>query len=404
MATISSYGDYSQASQPLDAQDLRGTVVDARSARSVASGAQSGAMSPANASDWQANATEELTFQFSALVETHTKSLEERLNAVPDHVSQLRIDRVRQLLRMLEGDQAHTRIRATVESMVQAYQGNPGVAGIDQRAAEPSGPAMEPARRYAFMRLALNELETRKADPGALAWLHDELDTLYTEHGVQIRAALNIAPVMAESDISQARAKELRDAYYELLNAKLSPRFLFERLLQLGAGNALTQAHALLQRAFWSDLQSLHPSMDRLKLHRCAYEVMTMGQICQTLVAQARTLLSKFSPGYPGPPENDRDLEVRCAKEMLALADSMNPPRAMLERIGVIAGANTKSAQAAPALAAASTQKEVLLYNHLFRQIQQWPPTLWAMPDRKDTVAAQLRKLLDALQVKALHS
>ncbi|MDQ0083822.1 hypothetical protein J2W35_004188 [Variovorax boronicumulans] len=330
--------------------------------------------------DWLADASEELTFQFSASVEARQKSLDARIEAVDDGLADVRIERIRQVLQLMEGPLSHTHVDESARRLARSYQANSAAARADT-VAQPA----DPGKRYALMRLALEEL-VQNGHADATTRLRADLAALWTAQGARVRASLNIAAIANEYSPQETTAQlSFRAAYYQLMETAPTVRTLFDKLMELGGAEGPNKAHRLLQRAFWMDLQSVASSMDRTTLLLAGTTVSYLGEVCQSMVAFARDLSNRF--GEIGVREDGMGrpaFETRCAKELLGISDSMTPPRGLLERLAVLLmGKN------------AEQRNIVVFYNALHRQMMVWPLVVWTVQDRKESVLAQLKRLLE---------
>jgi type III secretion system YopN/LcrE/InvE/MxiC family regulator len=331
--------------------------------------------------EWLANASEERSFEFSATFEAQQKSLEERLEPESHGLADITVDRIRHVLELMEGPESHANVRDTARRLASGYQqGAP--ADVRQQFAPPT---LDPGKRYGFMRLALEELSQR-GDVDASQRLSDDLEALCTGEGSRVRASLNIAAVANEFSAGSAgRQDDFRGTYYQMIETTPTVKSLFEKLTELGGDGGLNKTHHLLQRALWMDLQAVSPSMDKIHLLQAAGAITYLGQVCQSMAVFARDLIGRFGEvGLRADGLGQTAFETRCARELVGLADSMSPPRSLLERVAALLMGKV-----------VERRRTVIFYNALYSQTMLWPLAVWPVPDRKENVQQQLRKLLE---------
>jgi hypothetical protein len=125
--------------------------------------------------------------------------------------------------------------------------------------------------------------------------------------------------------------------------------------------------------------------MDKIHLLQAAGAITYLGQVCQSMAVFARDLIGRFGEvGLRADGLGQTAFETRCARELVGLADSMSPPRSLLERVAALLMGKV-----------VERRRTVIFYNALYSQTMLWPLAVWPVPDRKENVQQQLRKLLE---------
>jgi type III secretion system YopN/LcrE/InvE/MxiC family regulator len=331
--------------------------------------------------EWLADASEELTFQFSAALEAKEKSLEERMNPVDTGFAEITVERIRNVLQLMEGEISQSQIRDTTLHLARAYL-HDGAGDAPER---PEVSKLDPGKQYALLRLTKDEL-IRQGHTEAATRVDQDLNTLWATQGTRVRASLNIATIASECSTDGVTQDEFRSTYYRLIeSAPSSIKSLFQKLVELGADDGPNKAHHLLQRALWMDLQSVSPSMDKMKLLQAASAVVQAGQICQTMIALARDFTARFGEaGVRADGLGRGAFELRVASELINIGDSMSPAKVLLDKVAALLMGTS-----------IERQRAIRFFSALYNQMLLWPMAIWAMQDRKETVLTALKKLLD---------
>jgi type III secretion system YopN/LcrE/InvE/MxiC family regulator len=330
--------------------------------------------------EFLANSAEELTFQFSATLEAAEKSLDERADPVDTEFADMSVERIRNVLQLMEGETSQTQIRDATLHLARAYM-------HDSAHDAPDRPVtLDPGKQYALLRLTKDEL-TRQGHVEAAGRVDEDLTALWTAQGTRVRASLNIATIASEySSNGGATQDEFRAVYYQLIESAPTIKGMLQKLVELGADGGPTKANHLLQRALWMDLKSLSPSMDRMRLFQAASAVVQTGQICQTMIGYAKDCTTRFGQADVGTADGlgRSAFELKLAGELINIGDSMSPAKSLLDKVAVLLMGKS-----------IERQRWVRFFSALHNQMLLWPNPIWAMQDRKETVLTVLKKLLD---------
>ncbi|MBV6322447.1 hypothetical protein [Duganella violaceipulchra] len=308
------------------------------------------------------NAAEELTFQFSELVEARDRTLEERFSAGDElhEESQISIHQVRAVLRLMEGRDGYDRLRGQARVFAQAFR--EGEAGVMELL---SPKFFAPHERYALLRLAADVLDQDSAASGRLA---DDARALVDRHHDQMGGLFATLPALKQARaVTAGQPGEAAKQFLQLLAATPTVRSVLDVLAETAGEDGAGPVLNTMQQTLGGQIGLL--------------EQIGVFVTVSRLVGAVRTMLAYGGElaAYPAAPA----VGSNCAmsfKHTRALIDIANSsvPGGLLDKLAV-----TVLGRSAPAA-------RWRLFSVLHRQARRWPNEVWASLDARALVLQQL--------------
>jgi len=228
---------------------------------------------------WMANAAEEVTFQFSEIVEAREHALETRLDSqVGEHVAQaLNVEQIQAIVRLMEGREGYEFLRTQARAFAQAFQRNP-----EQAIAMLHLESMTPDRRYALIRMAQQVLESQ----GTSEETRQSLRRLQDAPVPGVSALWRTQTLVKAVSEGSQQAQPYLEPYYSLMGTQPSARTVFDTAVELGGPQGLITALDRMQRTWGRHLPVRE--MEQLGglwiVHRLVQVVRTMHHETQALL------------------------------------------------------------------------------------------------------------------------
>lgn len=341
---------------------------------------------------YAADAAEELTFQFSEVVESRQRTLEDRLQAgsEPATHESMTIEQVHSLMRLMEGREAYDHLRAQARAFAQAVK-----SGSDEALQLLLPQSMPAQKRYAILRLCIDSLQA-----GGDA---DKAQRLRAEHGALLREPSGwLAEVGRPPAPVSARdaAQDRQEAFVQLLGTRPTARSLFDAAAALDASPHLLGGLDQVRSAW----RGLH-SPDTLAHVGAIVAVNQMVLVVRSMIGFAGELMA-----YAGMGEGDarQDGGVH-ARTLIDLANSAVPSPVLDKLATAILGAPRQcthcaprrllkcahcTARAIPCTCAPPACRCIAprswLFSFLHQQVRRWPEPVWTLGEAKALVLQQL--------------
>lgn len=314
-----------------------------------------------NPQQYLANAAEELTFQFSEIVEARERALEDRFSEIHElhQDADISTQQVRAVLRLMEGREGYDALRSQARHFAKAFsEGRPDAMDLL------SPEFFKPHERYGVLRLAMDALEEtgQKETSGRLA---GDLRTLATQHKDQLQSVFGSLSAVESACTAAESEDKLRDQYFQLLAVKPTVRSVLDAAVEMGGiANAGSSLNAM-QKA-WAEQSRLEQIGIFVVVSRLVGGV-------QTMIAHGRELIS-----YSGKtPENDPSLPYKHARTLIDIASSSVPGNLLDKLAAAILGQSQRESRHG-------------FFSFLHRQVRHWPDAVWASAEGKAIVLQQL--------------
>jgi hypothetical protein len=313
-----------------------------------------------------AEAAEELTFQFSEVVEAREQTLEDRFEDV--HLrhkedGEVSIEQVCAVLRLMEGGDGYYLLRGQARQFARAFSQDPALA----MEMLPSPRLLPPRQRYALLRLAAETL----ADGGdqlAAGRLAADARALASGHGEQLRGLFGVLPALRTGSAGGALSG-IGERYFQLLATKPSVRSVLDALAELSGGAGSGAVLNTMQKDWAGNIARL--------------EQVGMFVAVSRLVGAVRTMLEhgKDLASFPGAaaPADDA-LAFKHTRAMIDIGNASVPGGLLDKLVNIVLGP-----QAAP-------QSRQRLFSYLHRQAQRWPDQVWTSEGGRGVVLEQLAR------------
>jgi hypothetical protein len=348
-------------------------VRDLRDAASSSLSASPGKVSPASSFDLQAclaDAAEELTFQFSEVVEAREKSLARLMEASKEQKAELTVTQIQAIMTLMEGHDGYATIRAQARQFAHAFARNPEHALDLLRPEEFDGEC-----RYALLTLAIDAL-SRSGRPELSTQLRQHARTQpLLDSGHDDRVMRLAAAGIGTRQRASPADFPARESYFQLLAIQPSVRSVFD---------AATEAQGLqrIARAL-EDMQlagNRQTTAARLEQIGCFLAVNRLVEVVRTMSGFGNELIRKIARRDVKDPEEP----IRVTRHLIDLGNT-SVPSGPLDRLAtMVLGQCDDTAKAA-------------FFGSLHFQVRQWPSAVWTMPEGK-------KILLDNLVRKQLLS
>ena len=355
---------YFSPNQTNEVRDLRDTASSSLSESSALP------VSPFDLQACLADSAEELTFQFSEVVEAREKTLEHKTQESEKSESELTVTQVHAIMTLMEGHAGYASIRAQARHFAHTFASNPG------RALELLQPTeLDGEHRYALLTLAIDALDRSG---------RHELSTQLRQHArvqhlFDIDRDDKVMHLVASGLGAQQRASSAdfraRDSYFQLLSIQPSVRSVFD---------AATESQGLLHIArSLEDIQLAgngQTTSARLEQIGCFLAVSRLAEVVRTMIGFGHELISKAARREVKDPEEP----VKIARHLIDLGNSSVPSAPLDKLATTVLGQCDNTAKAA-------------FFGSLHLQVRQWPSDVWTMAEGK-------KILLDHLVRKQLPS
>lgn len=358
---------YSSPGGANEARDLRDAASSSLSASS------SDRTSPASSFDLQAclaDAAEELTFQFSEVVEARETSLEQQMETSGAQAAELTTTQVHAIMTLMEGHDGYASIRAQARQFAHAFARNPERALELLRPAEYDGEC-----RYTLLTLAIDALG-RSGRPELCEQLrrHARVQPLLDSGHEDKVMRLAASGIGTQHRASPADFRA-RESYFQLLAIQPSVRSVFD---------AATEAQGLQHVArSLEDIQlagNWQAPSARLEQIGCFLAVSRLVEIVRTMSGFGHELIRQIARRDLRDPEEP----IRVTRHLIDLGNS-SVPSGLLDKLAtMVLGQCDETAKAA-------------FFASLHLQVRRWPPAVWTMTDGK-------KILMDHLVRKQLPS
>ena len=346
---------------------------------------------------WLASAAEELTFQFSEIVEAREHALETRLESQSgEHVAQtLKVEQVQAIARLMEGREGYDFLRAQARAFAQAHQENP-----EQAIAMLHLESMTPDRRYALIRMAQQTLESQEASEASRQSLQR----------LQDAPAPGVSPLWRTHTLVKAvsegtdQVQPYLDPYYTLIGTQPSARTVFDTAVELADSQGLLMALSRMQRAW-----GRHLPVSEMEQLGGLWIVQRLVQVVRTMHHETQALLDHF--GVLGGHQHTQF--NRHVRSLLDLTQSSLPanlidklittwtaspricsrclPRSLL-RCASCHRSRMRCMCAPVTRSCTCKDTRAFLLSLLHLHARNWPEAVWASADTKKSLLEQLIK------------
>jgi hypothetical protein len=350
-----------------EARDLRDTA-----SRSLSETAPD-TTSPASSFDLQAclaDAAEELTFQFSEVVEAQEKTLEQRIESSEKHDADLSVAQVHAIMTLMEGHEGYATIRAQARQFAHAFANNPEHALDLLQPTELDG-----ERRYALLTLAIDALDRsgRQDLSGELRQHGRAHHILDVGHDDKVRrlvaSGIGTPPRGAPTDMSS------RESYFQLLAIQPSVRSVFDAAAEAQGLQHVASSLEGIQLTGQGQTASAH-----LEQIGCFLAVNRLVEVVRTMIGFAHQLIVQTARRDA----IDRGEPIKVARHLIDLGNTSVPSAPLEKLASVILGQCDDLAKAA-------------FFGSLHLQVRRWPSPIWTMTEGK-------KILLDHLVRKQIPS
>lgn len=314
-----------------------------------------------NPQKYLANAAEELTFQFSEIVEAQARALEDRFSEIHElhQDADISTQQVRAVLRLMEGREGYDALRSQARHFAKAFsEGRPDAMDIL------SPGFFKPHERYGVLRLAMEVLDEtgQKETTGRLV---DGLRTLATQHKDQLQSVFGPLSAVEFARTAVGSQDKLRDQYFQLLAVKPTVRSVLDAAVEMDSIDNAESSLNAMQKA-WAEQSQLEQIGIFVAVSKLVGGVKTM-------IAHGRELMS-----YPGTiQKNDPSLPYKHARTLIDIASSSVPGNLLDKLAAGILGQSQRDSRHG-------------FFSFLHRQVRHWPDVVWASAEGKAIVLQQL--------------
>ena len=313
----------------------------------------------ANASGWDPDAAEEITFQFGETAEERTRAAETRLEYdEPESTPTVHIEVVHRVMQLMEGRDAYLLLRQKAAEFARAY-----VSGRTDAAHLLEMESLGEAQRYALRRMTLDVLE-RRGRESATARFHAEQspgteDASVLGAGVEFEGGFAL-PADGTVGVGIAQAATAT-GYFRTLAIDPTLRAVFDAIVSAGGVDQAAVAMRAIQAGWGRDV-SLRTAQDI----GVFVGVTRLVSLVASVVASGRTFVSEAGRIDPPP-----GLPFQCARSMLELGVSSVPATPVDRLVSLVALPSTPP----------KTRMDLLA--SLFRLASRWPDPIWASNDTR---------------------
>ncbi len=239
-----------------------------------------------------------------------------------------------------------------------------------------------PAARFAVMQLARASL-AEQGFAAEASQLDDAIADVYRDHGEEIRVASNTAASAALMYESHDEREKFQKFYVQTLDAELTPRYLFDGLLELGGIENLDLTASTMGQALRDDMLAVRTSVPRDQLSRM-YSYLSLFnnmQVARSMLANARDFVMP-AKGLDQTASVGTQKMVDLCRDFFTLGYA-SVPGPVIDRITEKVGAKKQSPARTSAL------------HRLYKNMATWPPQVWASDEAIDGAKKQMLKRLD---------
>ncbi len=352
-----------------------------------------------------ANASEELTFQFSEIVERSSHAEENKVESDREKQGEahITVEKTAAILKIMQGDAAYDYLRSHARNIaLQLKNSSANYADVFDIY------SLDSDHKYTLLKLTLDALK-KSNQTDIVAKLHEEHGALLNTKDAQIANILNVR----EPKKTAENADEYHRSYFEILEITPSVSTVLSTAVSLGGMSQLNKSIHQMQMNWAKSL-----SLKDLTQVGTFVLVTRLVQTVQTMIANSKKLMHEVGI------ENE-SLEAHhfeLAKKLIDLIGS-SAPSVGLDNLGKnILQANRKCPNCArnarlfckkcspnkrycsclvPDSACSCKDSKSWFFSILFRHAKTWPNVVWATEEAKDNMLQHIiRKQQNKLNIK----
>ena len=334
---------------------------------------------------WNSNATEELSMQFSEIMESQQQTLDERIEkSVLPSDEEPTIKEIEAVMKLLEGQQGFQAIRNRAHEFAKSYFENP-----EQAKEMLLMSTLSPEQKYAALRLALEGMQPTNATTSVDS-LDASLVALGSKHDAEaftqtLNSIRNTHLIETNND------SKLREEYFQLLASLPSIKSIWGLATDRVAVDDLMSTLSQMQRLG----NELIPA-STLELIGKTFMINRLVQAIRTLMMHAKYLLNQMDPLETPTP----NLVQQLTSHLIDLAHSTvsssliekmtsavtSQPHHCIRRKTLRTCICTDKSK----FACLNSDVKPYIYSMLYRTVHRWPEEFWGSQEIRKGVMDQL--------------